>query len=180
MSGLSPNFEAVVEEIHLLSCISGLPCTGFRHEEVGASVFVTDSTDPQVLLEYTVPKDFCWIVSRISLATIPPVDDPTLTAGDWRSEYLDAIGDGKLWIVVNDKPKTITSAVYFILSNRPVLFLFNGGAKVQLVIQRLAADPPPTERALISVHSFLAPAKAYDRLAPFETQVIATFVPTPP
>lgn len=167
--------EFVLEQIHFLSCLTGMDYSDFRHQEIGVAFPEDAGLTPHALVRYKVPKGYCLIVTGISLATIPPPNDPSLTAGDWRSMYYDAIGNAKLWLSTNGNPKTPVNTSFYILTNQDVLFLFNQRETMRLMAQRTAADPPPTETVLVAMCCFIAPAKAYDKLAANETQIIASF-----
>jgi hypothetical protein len=109
------------------------------------------------------------------LRSIPPVDDVALTPGDWRSFDYDAGGDTSCFIRVNGTPISDVSqfASYFIVLNRPCLFAFQGGDHVEIVFQHNIGTVPSTEEILLSVDSFLLPAKEMECLTKHATQIIA-------
>lgn len=163
----------VAETLYFLCCVTNH--REFRNEIVSAKFPLTGALVPTQLLSYLVPQHMVFVATRLCLATVPPVDDPSLTPGDWRSSFFDASGTAQLWIEVNGQPKTPINASYFALLNRPFILLFNGGETLTVKVQRFAGDAPPTENVLIALEGFLAPARVYDALSRFETTIIASY-----
>lgn len=165
----------IAEEINYLSKLSSIKCERFKHLIVGVKVASPDDATPTALLSYTPPSNLTWIVTLASLRSIPPVDDASLTVGDWRSYDYDASGTAKMWYTVRGNPVTSQDATYFAVVNRPCIFAFKGGDEVQLFVERGAGAVPPDEVIVIALNSYLAPAEAYDRIVGNLTQIEATF-----
>jgi hypothetical protein len=169
---------SIPEEIHYLSKLSGIRCSEFMHQIVGAKVAAPSSTTPAALLTYTPPENFTWLVTRIALRSIPTPQEATLggaSGGDWRSEDFDASGTAKAFIRVKDRSIISENTSYFLLFNRPVLFAFQGNEQIKIFIQRITGFVPPTEVVVIACNAYLAPVEAYDALAKHLTQIDAQY-----
>lgn len=165
----------VAEELCYLTELTDKKCSAFQHALVTETLEVTDTTDPQVILLYTPPENTTWIVTQVSLRSIPPVDDAGLTAGDWRSEDFDATGTTRAYIRVNGNKITSDRASYFALFNRPVLFCFEGNKKVEIVIERGMGSVAATQRIVVVAHGYFVESDLYSKLSPNVTQIIARF-----
>lgn len=166
---------SIPQEIYYLSKLTCIACGDFNHALVGAKVPSPSSTAATSLLTYTPPENLTWIVTRFNLRSIPPVNDPALTVGDWRSEDYDASGTAQAYLQVKQRSVTAENASYFLLFNKPVLFAFQGGQRVDVVIKRAVGFAPPDEVIVLALNSYLAPPEAYDRLARNLTQIDATY-----
>jgi hypothetical protein len=127
------------------------------------------------IFTYTVPINFTWIVTLVSLRSIPAPGDVSLTPGDWRSTELDASGTAKGRWKVFSRPETQESSTYFCPVNRPCLFAFEGAAQVKLEIEREPIAVPATQQFVTAVNSYLAPPEALDNLAPYLSQIESSF-----
>lgn len=168
----------IAEEIHFLSLLSGIRCSDFKHQLVGAKTAAPNNTTATALLTYTPPENFTWILTSISLRSIPTPQEATLggaTGGDWRSEDFDASGTARGFIRVKDRSIISEDTSYFLLFNRPVLFAFQGNEQIKIFIKRATGFVPPTAVVVLACNSFLAPVEAYDRLAKHLTQIDAQY-----
>lgn len=152
----APDFERVAKEQHI---------------EIEYGVI----TNSKTILDYTVPVNFTWVVTLVNVRLIPPVNDPSLTVGDWRSEDFDASGTTKAKWQVNGNEVTQEDSTYFCPLNQESLFAFKGGDRVKLIVERAPGSDPPTQQIVVAVNSYLAPPKAFDRLARNLTQIDSSF-----
>lgn len=127
------------------------------------------------VLDWVPPENSTWVVTRISLRSIPQVNDGDLGAGDWRSFEVDATGESKAFFLVQTHEDTSNIASYIALFNHPVLFAFQGGVRVRLHVNRGILPVPAAFQAQVAVNSYLAPTYLYDCLTSNLTQVIGRF-----
>lgn len=125
---------------------------------------------PKVLFSFNTPDNFTWIVTRISIRTLPS----EVVAGDFRSDDFDFTGFTNSWFTVNGTPiMGVDQVVTFGLFNRPLLLPFAAKKVVNLVVQR-SPDSLPAEdfQFHMAINSYLAPKKALDALASNQTQIV--------
>jgi hypothetical protein len=153
----------IAREIDSLSELSGMHCGAFQHLLVGSKV------DSETFLEavvYNVPDNFCWIVTHISLRSVPEPNDPDLTPGDWRSEDFDASGLATAFWLVSENNATSPEETYFAMINKPVLYLFPGNTTVTLQINPSGGAVPQGQPIVVAINGYLAPPRVIDCLRP--------------
>jgi hypothetical protein len=167
----------VPQEIHHLSNLTCVRCNEFRHELVVKAFQVANVATPQTIFTFTVPEHQSWFVTEIDLEAYNPaaVGSTPVGAGDFRSDQVDWNGLTNAWITVNGNPimaaNSIASSGVF---NRPVLFTFKGGDKVQILVQRSASSLPATAYEIqIAVNGYFAPATAIAQVSPNTTNIQA-------
>lgn len=126
----------------------------------------------KTLVSYKVPANYCWIITKIFVSTIPTVNNPDLGTGDWRSNHFDATGTAKAWLLVQDHLNSGQQVSYFQLFNRPLLVPFNGGATVKLQVLRPAFSVPSQMNVLTAIQGFLADGKVFDAISAAQTQFV--------
>lgn len=166
---------SIAKEIDHLAQLAGVHCWQLKPIIIAASLLDSTASQPSTVLSYEVPLNFTLITTRVSFRSIPPVNDPDLTAMDWRSDEVDASGSAKAHWEVNGVPFTNVDAAYSPILNREHILAFAGGERASLVIERTAIAVPVTERYEIAVSGYLAPPKAYDCLSS-----IISAIDTPP
>jgi hypothetical protein len=138
----------VAEEINYLAELAGVKCDNFK--PIIVSSRHTPGAGEESLLEYTPSENSVWIVTGADINGLP--------AG-----YV-----GNIRWFVNDV--AITPQVPAIgLLNAGIIFLFAGGAKINLALDGVL---PATEVA-IRVVGYSAPAQVATCLAPYVTQIFA-------
>jgi len=161
---------AIPQEIHFLSKLSDVPCEEWRHQILAKNFQDANVATPQTVFTFTVPAQSIWIVTQIDLEQFNP--SPVGTS-DFRSEQLDYNGKTNAWITVNGNPimgeDSIASSAVF---NRPVLFAFQSGTKVRIIIQRDAASLPASAFQIqLAINGYFAPLSAYAKLSRNTTNI---------
>lgn len=136
------------------------------------------------IFTFIPPLNFTWIVTEIKLRSLPPINDASLTSvgtssGDFRSDDFEYAGLASVFLTVKRQPimgvlgsGRVTT---FGLFNKPLLFAFQGGNQVDVMIQRQAGSIPPTQVIHTAIMGYLAPPKALDLLAPYSTMIEGTY-----
>ena len=165
----------ISQEIAGLSHLSKICCCEFRHIVVGGTR-ISSAVLPEAIVTWTPPRHLTWIVTRIDYRSIPVAQDAEVGPGDWRSFDIDAECFGtSYWQVSGSKVTPIAN--YFLLLNHDCLFLFQGGSKVELMLDRTrwydeARSYPTNMRVVTHIHGFLAPQSASDKLSQHVTQIV--------
>ncbi len=159
--------ESIPSQILDLVELLCLGCGDFRHIIVSTQVAAPAPNSTAILLTYQVPDNFTFIVENVRLHSIPPVNDPSLTVGDWRSEDFDASGGTMVFFQSFDGQNFLTppNVPYFAILNEPILLAFAGGSKFNLMATRPVGAVPTTEVLEIAISGFLANAIAFEKLA---------------
>lgn len=130
------------------------------------------------LLSYLPPQNITWIVTHIFARMMNPTtylaaaeaDALGGQIGDIRSDDIDLNGYVTAWFNVKRSPQQAVGTIPASgLLNKPCLFAFQGGKRVQLAIQRelapIASRPDADFRIILSLHGYHAPPEAFTALS---------------
>lgn len=150
---------SIAQEIHYLSNLACVPCGEWRHQVMASNFEVQDMATPQTILTFTVPPHQSWFVTQIDLEAFNP--SPVGTS-DFRSEQIDYNGLTNAWLTVNGNPSMAANSIASsALFNRPVLFVFKGGDRIDIIVQRDAGSLPASAYQIqVAVNGYFTPASA--------------------
>jgi len=155
----------IAEEIDYLARLSGTPCADWKHTLISSKVDDPVTLTPKAIWSYTVPDNATWVMCCFLLRSLPPVNDPSLTVDDWRSDDFDANGLTLAYIAVNGSPINVHTLGTFGIFNKPLLLAFAAKSLVQMFVQRDASSVAPNAVVHSCAHGYLTKTEAYSRLS---------------
>jgi hypothetical protein len=167
--------KILANEIDLLAKRTGVPCNQFRHK-IYASELSVDTSSGIISISFTVPSQFCFILTRLALESIPPVNDPDLTTFDWRSPDIDASGSTLAYFKVLGSPRDPVTLSGYAPTNRPLQLVFDSENFVEFVLNRSGSLIPSDEVICMVAEGFLAPSKVRECLQS-ETRFLLPEIP---